>query len=568
MRIIVAIAFFSQWSGNGLVSYYLTKVFDQIGITGTGTQLLINGILQIWNLFWAVYASFMVDRLGRRFLFLLSAGLMTLFYMAQAICFSQYAQHGTAAAGHAVIAFIFLFYAAYDIAFTPLIVSYTVEILPYSLRAKGFNVFSFVISLALIFNQYVNPIALDTLGWKYYVSCAQCSSMTTSCTDSRPTDLDRVRLLAGIRIRLFVVIHCRDQEPDSGGDGGIVRWRGRPQSDHTRCRDAARGLRARKAFYWSGQCMIPTLPRNACLSHTLLAIFRQQVLFVYPFGFVLVSVTLPSIISKRLSVPPDMSLDMHLCIIQRSKTRDSIQLRIVKSSYMVPTKGTLHHKGSYYRGCGGRMYHSLPSRNPTFSEALHHNAMTTTSTRPMVVQGKGQHRNGPYSQRVASPTGALVHRSARHAGCRHDIFLRVVSRRFHPRRSPDRPIVTLAHLTAARPPVPSAVKVTRYIRGTGSVYPRFSVRTFRDRPANLRVERRFVTNLCHCTWTYYLKVIVLQVAKTVTARTNRFVASFPTHDEEEVWATRRYPWAGDSEIDPRKGRSGSFDSAARSGSAT
>jgi len=57
----------------------------------------------------------------------------------------------------------------YSIAFTPLIVSYTIEILPYPLRAKGFTVFSFVVCLALIFNQYVNPIALDILGWKYYV---------------------------------------------------------------------------------------------------------------------------------------------------------------------------------------------------------------------------------------------------------------------------------------------------------------------------------------------------------------------------------------------------------------
>ena len=57
----------------------------------------------------------------------------------------------------------------YSLAFTPLIVAYTVEILPYSLRAKGFNVFNFVISLALIFNQYVNPIALGKLQWKYYI---------------------------------------------------------------------------------------------------------------------------------------------------------------------------------------------------------------------------------------------------------------------------------------------------------------------------------------------------------------------------------------------------------------
>lgn len=56
-----------------------------------------------------------------------------------------------------------------SLAFTPLIVSYTVEILPYSLRAKGFNIFNVAISLSLIFNQYVNPIALDALAWKYYI---------------------------------------------------------------------------------------------------------------------------------------------------------------------------------------------------------------------------------------------------------------------------------------------------------------------------------------------------------------------------------------------------------------
>ena len=59
----------------------------------------------------------------------------------------------------------------YSIAFTPLIVSYTVEILPFSVRAKGFNIFNLTISIALIFNQYINPIALGHLSWRYYVSC-------------------------------------------------------------------------------------------------------------------------------------------------------------------------------------------------------------------------------------------------------------------------------------------------------------------------------------------------------------------------------------------------------------
>jgi len=169
MRIIIALAFFSQWSGNGLVSYYLNLVFRTVGITSELEQNLLNGILQIYNLAVALIASTLVDRVGRRLLFLTSNVGMLLFFTLQTICSAMYALHGNVAAGNAVIAFIFLYYGAYDIAYTPLIVTYTVEILPYNLRAKGFTVFNFAISLSLIFNQYVNPIALGNLGWKYYI---------------------------------------------------------------------------------------------------------------------------------------------------------------------------------------------------------------------------------------------------------------------------------------------------------------------------------------------------------------------------------------------------------------
>ncbi|KAA1472523.1 hexose transporter [Dentipellis sp. KUC8613] len=169
MAIIIPIAFFSQWSGNGLISYYLTKILTSIGITNTTIQLLINGILQIWNLAWACGASFAVERAGRRLLFISSVVGMLTFFIFWTICSAIFAENGNTQAAHAVIAFIFLFYAAYDLAFTPLIVSYTVEILPYSVRAKGFNIFNFTISVALIFNQYVNPIALEAINWKYYI---------------------------------------------------------------------------------------------------------------------------------------------------------------------------------------------------------------------------------------------------------------------------------------------------------------------------------------------------------------------------------------------------------------
>ena len=208
MRIIVALGIFYQWSGTGPVTFYLYKVLDQIGITKPSTQLLLNALLQLWNLFWAVLAAVLVNRLGRRFLFLASAGLMTLFYTAQTICLAQYSEHGIPAAGHAFIGFVFLFFAAYDIAYIPLTISYTIEILPFHLRSKGYSVFGFVSLLVVIFNQYINPFALDGLGWKYYVSPLYWFLRFVKLI----SNVAGICLLVGGRIRVLVVLPRRDQE--------------------------------------------------------------------------------------------------------------------------------------------------------------------------------------------------------------------------------------------------------------------------------------------------------------------------------------------------------------------
>ncbi|EEB98308.1 hypothetical protein MPER_02210, partial [Moniliophthora perniciosa FA553] len=149
------------WSGNGLPSYYLNRILTRIGIKKSFDQLLINGILSIWNLCWALEASFMVERAGRRFLY---PRLMQR-YAALTGRSRQYASPEPKSLGNpnldTPLSRLCTCTLLHTISHTPpLIVSYTVEILPYQLRAKGFNVFSFTISLAIIFNQYVNPIAL------------------------------------------------------------------------------------------------------------------------------------------------------------------------------------------------------------------------------------------------------------------------------------------------------------------------------------------------------------------------------------------------------------------------
>lgn len=81
----------------------------------------------------------------------------------------SFANTGLAATGIAVIPFLFIFYGFYDIAFTPLIVSYTCEIWPYTFRAKGLSMCFLTTQLAVFFNIFVNPIALEAIGWKYYL---------------------------------------------------------------------------------------------------------------------------------------------------------------------------------------------------------------------------------------------------------------------------------------------------------------------------------------------------------------------------------------------------------------
>lgn len=74
-------SFFSQCSGNGLVSYYLHDILSSVGITNPAHQSLFNGGLQIWSFLVAIgFSVVLVDRFGRKKLFLISAvGMLIVF---------------------------------------------------------------------------------------------------------------------------------------------------------------------------------------------------------------------------------------------------------------------------------------------------------------------------------------------------------------------------------------------------------------------------------------------------------------------------------------------------------
>jgi len=173
MLAIIPYSFFSQWSGNGIISYYLNLALKGVGITSPEQQNLINGMLQLWNVVTAYSGALSVDRLGRRTLWLTSAAGMTVTYAIITACSAVYSNSPEAdpnvSAGRAVVGFFFIYYLFYNLAMSPLLCAYTLEILPYNLRTKGLFVSSMSVNCSLVFNQYVNPIALPALGWKYYI---------------------------------------------------------------------------------------------------------------------------------------------------------------------------------------------------------------------------------------------------------------------------------------------------------------------------------------------------------------------------------------------------------------
>jgi hypothetical protein len=196
LSVLVLLGFLSQWVGMGVVSYYFAAILTSIGVTNPTQQAGINGGLQIWNWFLAIAGALAIERVGRRPLWLFAtAGLLGTFIVITA-CSATYAQTGSSGAGYTVIAFLFLFSGFFDIAvridkpypthtltvqYTPMALSYPVEILPYGLRTKGLAISQSCVYLALFFNQFVsnpggtrltcqvNPIALEAIAWRYYI---------------------------------------------------------------------------------------------------------------------------------------------------------------------------------------------------------------------------------------------------------------------------------------------------------------------------------------------------------------------------------------------------------------
>ncbi|TFK68500.1 hypothetical protein BDN72DRAFT_858362 [Pluteus cervinus] len=119
----------------------LDKGFATIGITDPVEQLLMDALFNLWSLILAVGGILLCDRLGR--LILLSLRLNPR-VLPPARLQSQYASYQNKAAGNIVHFVVTDLHGLIHLAYSPLITSYTIEVLPFSLRAKAFTHFEFL----------------------------------------------------------------------------------------------------------------------------------------------------------------------------------------------------------------------------------------------------------------------------------------------------------------------------------------------------------------------------------------------------------------------------------------
>ena len=145
-----------------VLSYFLGKVLDTVGIHSNVGQANITLINACQQFLFALLGANLVDRVGRRPLLLFSNIGCCVVWLAVTISTAIYTKsippldpnadptikvYGTnKTAGAASLAFIFIFGAVYSVGFTPLQALYPVEVLSFEMRAKGMGFSGFAVA--------------------------------------------------------------------------------------------------------------------------------------------------------------------------------------------------------------------------------------------------------------------------------------------------------------------------------------------------------------------------------------------------------------------------------------
>ncbi|KAG7107194.1 Lactose permease like protein [Verticillium longisporum] len=169
LLVLVTMGTGSNWVGNGIIAYYLSPALKLVGMSKADQIAGINGGLAVWSLLWAYLGALNAERVGRRPLWLVgTAGMLRTYILITGLS-GSFDHSPSRSVGIAVVPMMFIYKTFYCMSWSPLPFAYGAEILPYHMRLKGLSIELSVQSVALTFNQWVNPVALEAMKWKYYI---------------------------------------------------------------------------------------------------------------------------------------------------------------------------------------------------------------------------------------------------------------------------------------------------------------------------------------------------------------------------------------------------------------
>ncbi|KAL1965474.1 hypothetical protein VTN77DRAFT_5730 [Rasamsonia byssochlamydoides] len=173
--LVLFMAFFGQWTGNGPVSYYYPQMLQGAGVTNLNTELLLQGLQNVVSLIGAVTGALITDRIGRRVQLLTATSIIVILFIIVISLNATNVVEGpgglvakSSVTARAQIAMIFIFGFVYSAGWTPNQAMYPVECLRYESRAKGMAMNNFFVNIASFYNTFVTGIAFTGAGWKYY----------------------------------------------------------------------------------------------------------------------------------------------------------------------------------------------------------------------------------------------------------------------------------------------------------------------------------------------------------------------------------------------------------------
>ncbi|EFX03572.1 hexose transporter [Grosmannia clavigera kw1407] len=121
LMLCLSVAIFSMTMGNNIVTYYLGTMLDEAGVTDYNTQLQVNIIMSAWSLVCALAGTAFAEKLGRKWLVIISTGTATVFLFLTGAFSDLYGDGTNKSGSYAAIAMMFLFMGCYSFGWTPLV---------------------------------------------------------------------------------------------------------------------------------------------------------------------------------------------------------------------------------------------------------------------------------------------------------------------------------------------------------------------------------------------------------------------------------------------------------------